>query len=105
MSTVDKVVSEFDYLSEKAQELGAKTRKLILTLDTQTKILRDSSNKIKELLGVELSLCSICMRELPNYCVDQCHHVFCRSCSNRALRAQKCHTCRSPVVSIFKIYI
>ena len=105
MTDLDSVLTEIDGLSEKTHELVSRTRRLISTLDTQTKIIRESTSKVKEMLGVETKLCSICAKDALTHCVDNCHHVYCRSCCLVALRSQRCHICRAPVVSMFKIFM
>ena len=104
----DDVVHEIREMSEKTSKLITKTRKLIDTLDHETRIVVDHMGRIKKILGLEDSKkCPICMTEVPTYCVDPCHHLFCSTCSLRCIRppSARCFSCRQPVTGRFKIYI
>lgn len=47
--------------------------------------------------------CSICYTREKSYMLD-CGHVFCENCSNRCIRAARCHICRAPPSEMKKIF-
>ena len=104
----DDVVHEIKTVSDKTVKLLSKTRRLIDTLDDQTRIVVEHMTRIKKMLGFNEKKCPVCMSDIspPNYCLDPCHHMFCGSCSSNSLRLPaKCFVCRQPVVARFKVFI
>ena len=48
--------------------------------------------------------CTVCVTREIVAAVSPCGHTFCSSCAQRAARA-RCHTCRSNVDGVLRIYI
>jgi hypothetical protein len=104
----EDLVHEIKHFSDKTVKILTKTRRLIDTLDDQTRIVVEHMDRIKKILGVDNKRCPVCMSSVntPNFCVDPCHHMFCGSCSSKCLRPpSKCFICRQPVVARFKVFI
>ena len=103
---IESVLDEINTMSDKTDELIAKTRKLIGALDAETKMVKEHMKRIKGILGCEEKVCSICCKGTPNHVIDSCHHIFCNKCCSKMLNTppRKCFVCRSPVLAYFKIF-
>ena len=104
---LDEAFAEIDKLSKKTHELICKSRELVATLDDETRLVKKHISKIKQILGFEEKQCPICCERNPNYCIDRCHHLFCRQCASRMLNVdpRQCFVCRQAVHAMFKVYV
>ena len=102
----EDLVSEIQGLSEKAARLVSRTKRVVDSLENQTKVVLDQMQKIKKTLGIQEKVCPICANRCPTHCVDTCHHMYCYSCASRCLRPpSKCFVCRQTVTAIFKVFV
>ena len=104
-ANIDEAVAEIRQLSEKANKLVSRTRRLLEVLDTQTKVVVESIARVKSVLGVDDNLCPICCKEPAIHCIDTCHHMYCHACCHKALRSGKCFICRKEVTAMFRVFL
>ena len=105
MDSLDTALIELGKLNEQTDKVLCRTRKLIQELDSEARFVKEHLNRVKTMLGISETHCTICFKDEPTHCLSECHHVFCHKCATKCIRPpRKCFVCRQPVTSIFKIY-
>ena len=60
---------------------------------------------IKELSGLHLTICSICMENQVGWFIDPCGHTLCTECKLRTETSMYCHYCREPKHKFNRLYL
>lgn len=98
---------------ELCQALFDKASEFAEHLKTLTKVNDELKSKCEKTLVALTTIvgtttqivCSVCFtRERSHVCVP-CGHAFCESCSQRAFRRGRCHTCRGTVESQLRVFL
>lgn len=87
---------------EKIKLIHKKIDELCKILKKRT-ILKNIISKIENIDHKPKVICTICCENNVQYCINPCGHLFCNDCSLKILN-NKCHICRTYVISQIKIY-
>ena len=91
----------FDSKLNAAREINSV---LILKSDKLIKMIKDLRDSC--IAKAEKSpLCGICLEGESNICIQNCGHVYCQGCIDRAARRNnRCPACRGNITSTMKIF-
>jgi len=80
-------------LTEVNDELKQKCEKALVALAT---VVGTTTNRVS---------CPVCFTRERTHVLVPCGHPFCDSCSVRACRRGRCHTCRGTVESNLRVFL
>lgn len=92
----DKAV-EFDLHLKKIQRLNADLQ------EKAEKTLRSVRDMVGTVKPAKKN-CSVCYTRERTHALVPCGHLFCESCSERAIRSNRCFVCRSAIESSMRCF-
>ena len=101
--------------SDLAKSLLEKTTQFAEHLKTLTQVNDELKEKCEKALtalstvvgssATSPASCPICFARQRTHVLVPCGHIFCGSCSTRACRRGRCHSCRGTVDSNLRVFL
>jgi len=60
---------------------------------------------IKDISGMSLTLCPVCMENQVSWFVDPCGHALCEGCKFKTEKNRNCHYCRTPKTKFNRLFL